>query len=199
MFLAFMEEETPEPTVTELLVNGNFDDNDDADKLLPDGWKKVGLLKNDRVRSNTLTQTYAHSTPNAFQLQGTPDEVGKVSKLTRNAKISGVTFTAGDTLTFSAMVDQRSGIPGTPIVKALVKFNNGSQQVMTLKLPNPKISGYTSVSLSKTLKRGDVKSIKVDLFYSKGSGKLYIDDLSLTHTPAESAPMWIPVPAAPVN
>jgi hypothetical protein len=125
IFLATLQ---AEPTVTELLVNGNFEDNDDADNLLPDGWKKVGLLKSDRVRSDTLTTTYAHSTPNAFQLQGTPDEVGKISKLTRNAKISGLTFAKGDTLTFSAMIDQRSGIPGTPFAKALVKFNNGTQQ-----------------------------------------------------------------------
>lgn len=194
IFLATLQSE---PTVTELLVNGDFDDNDDADNLLPDGWKKVGLLKNDRVRSDTLTTTYAHSTPNAFQLQGTPDEVGVVSKLTRNAKISGLTFAKGDTLTFSAMVDQRSGIPGTPFAKALVKFNNGTQQPMTLKLPNPKISGYTSVSLSKPLKRGDVRSIRVDVFYGKSSGKLYLDDVSLTHTPVSSAPMLIPVPAAP--
>jgi hypothetical protein len=199
VFLGFNQSNDPEPTITELLVNGNFEDNDNGDPLLPDGWRKVGPLKFDRVRTDTQTQTFAHSAPNAFQLRGTQAEVGVTSKLVRNARIAGVTFAAGETLTFSAMVDARTGIAGTTVARAVVKYANGTQQVLALKLPKPAVVGYTPVSVTRALKRADVKAITVELFYNKPTGRLLLDDVSLKHTTIPTTPpVWTPLPA-PAN
>lgn len=71
-------------------------------------------------------------------------------------------------------------------------YKNGTKQVYTLKLAKPKVTGYAPISISKALTRGGVKSIKVELFYAKASGKFYIDDVSLTHTSASAA--LVPLP-----
>lgn len=190
VFLAFAEPEVPIPV--QLLINGNIDDNDDSVSNLPDGWTKIGSLNKDRVRADLETVTYAYSAPNTFQFMGTKGEVGVASKLMQKVKLSGKTFTKGDTLVFSAMVDQRSGVPGTPIARAVVTFNNGDKQIYTLKLAKPKVTGYAPISVSKPLNRGGVKSIKVELFYAKANGKFYIDNVSLTHTSGQSSLLRLP-------
>lgn len=187
----FTLEGTPS-TPAELLVNGSMDDNDDSVSKLPDGWAKVGSLNKDRVRADNDSFTYAHSAPNTFQFTGTKAEVGVASKLMRQVNLAGKTIKKGDVLTLSAMVDQRSGIPGTPIARAVVLYNNGTKQVYTLKLAKPKVTGYAPISISKALTRGGVKSLKVELFYAKAKGKFYIDDVSLTHLPASAA--LVPLP-----
>lgn len=179
---------------TNLMVNGTFEANEDGKVKLPDGWQGVGALKGDRELTDTPQKTLAYSPPHAFQFKGF---TGEQSRIVSKADLRGHEMAKGDVLTLSAMVDQRSGVPGAQIVRATVKFADGKQQTYRLRLSKLKIAGYVQLSVSRPLKFDNVKQIKVEVFYQKPSGKFIIDDVKLLLTKADATPALIPVPDAP--
>jgi hypothetical protein len=183
---------------SELLINGNFDDNDDPPIKLPDDWNGLGQLKGDKVRTDGAVVN-SHSAPNTFQFKGFKGE--KNSKIAQSVDLLSVTIEAGDKLTLSAYVDQRSAKVNVVIGQLVVKYNDATpNDKVKLRMPAVKTPGYVLVSTDAiTITNTDIKKISVQLLYKAPTGKFYIDDVSLTL----SEPIvllngvLLPLPAAP--
>lgn len=190
----------------ELLVNGNFEDNDEAPAKIPDGWTGVGPLLGDKVRADG-NQIFSYSATNAFKFKGNPDEI---SNINQTLNLAGANIGVGDTLLLRAMVDQRTGIGKTSFVKVIITYSDGKKQNLQLKLPKTVTAGYVPLVTSLTLARADITSIKAQMMYNQPIGLLYIDDVkfgvidgagSLTVTTRANggAAEIISVPAAPTD
>lgn len=185
------------PPTRELLANGSFEANLDVTPKLPDDWTVAGKPKTSRLRTDLPGAFIAYSPPNAFMFKGSSS---KRVTLKQIVDLSHESFSTGETLTFSAMVNQKNGLPGALIGKAIVKYAGGGKDVLKLHLPNPKIKGYTAISDQITLTNANIAKIKVTLFYKAGVGKFFVDDVRLTQTPATTLPLpsdWLPLPSAP--
>lgn len=186
-------------TQTELLVNGNFDDNDEAPAKLPDGWNGSGQLKGDKVRVDGASTT-SHSAPNTFQFMGYAGE--KNSKIAQAVSLLEHSFEVGDELSLSAYVDQRTGNPNALIGQVVIMYNDDTPNTkVTLKLPAVKTAGYVKLEANPiVISNTDIKKISVQLLYKAPTGKFYIDDVSLTLTEPivlGASGGIVPLPAAP--
>lgn len=208
---------TPSPTTStttadcpavaqiELLVNGSFEDNDEAPLKLPDGWTGVGPLLSDKVRADG-NQVFSYSATNSFKFKGNLDEAS--SSINQTLNLAGANIGVGDTLLLRAMVDQRTGIGKTPFVKVIITYSDGTKQNIQLKLPKTVTAGYVPLVTSLTLTRADISSIKAQMMYNKPSGLFYVDDvkfgvidgagaLTVTTRAEGEAVEIVPVPDAP--
>lgn len=194
----------PASPQTVLLVNGNFEDNDEAPAKIPDGWTGVGTLLGDKVRADGL-QIFSYSAVNSFKLMGNPDEV---SNINQTLNLAGANIGVGDTLLLRAMVDQRTGIGKTAFVKVIITYSDNKKQNLQLKLPNNATAGYVPLAVSLTLTRTDITSIKVQVMYNQPSGLLYVDNvqfglidgagaLAVTSRDGDKKGGLVPLPAAP--
>lgn len=181
----------------ELLFNGDFDIDEDDNLKLPDGWAGVGLLLGDKVMRDGA-QTFAFSAPNAFRFRGRPNEAG--SMLRQRVNLSEVTILAGDTLDFSAMVDQRSGLPNSVIGRLVIRYTDGAPNtVILLRLPAVSTPGYVKVEApSFTVSNSNIGRIVVQLMYRPTTGAVFLDDVSLILTQnsfLNAADGLLPLPA----
>src|SRR5690606_2347088 len=89
----------------------------------------------------------------------------------------------GAEVTFRAYVDTRKVSPGTGFAKAIIKYTDGSKQKLELTVPVG--NGYLHAVADDVVRGSAVKKVKVQFSYGETSGKLYLDDVSLTVRPVD--------------
>lgn len=181
----------------ELVVNGNFDDNDDPTPKLPDSWVSSGKLAGDKVRTDEAT-TLSHSAPNMFQFKAKPNE--GTSILFQNIDLAANPLSVGDTLVLSAFVNQKSAPANLVIGKFVIKYNDGSKKTQVkLRMPASKTQGYVQLSTEPfVISNANITKMNVQFYYLHTSGKYFVDDVSLSLTPASAPTLGvIGLPAAP--
>lgn len=102
---------------------------------------------------------------------------GSSSKLQQKISATGA-LVGGADVTFSAYVDARKVSPGTGFGKAIIKYTDGSKQKLELMVPVG--NGYLHAVSSDVVGNSGVKNVNVQFNYMQTSGKLYLDDVSLT-------------------
>jgi surface protein len=148
----------------ELVNNGGF--NTFSGKI-PTGWSKSNFGTKDGKTTTRYEGAYA------VRIIGN----GKVKKLSQTVYVNGSGY---DTLTFSYWV-KGSSLPKSGSCMAQVTFYNGSTKLGTtksLKCPTSKTFGWTKRTLSLPAP-GDYTSVKVIFTFSKASGTVYFDGVSL--------------------
>jgi hypothetical protein len=164
----------------ELLTNGDFEIDTDADKN-PDTWegKKTDEAKADKLKCNKEGKVFAYSGDCAFMFKG--NDSGQSSKLKQTIESSSIVD--GSTLSLSAFVDQRSGVPNSKIASAKVKLSDGTNLKLELRLPDIATSDYELLTdqITVALPSGvTITGAAVDFRYGEATGKFLIDDASLT-------------------
>lgn len=159
---------------TELLVNGSFEDNDEAPTNVPDSWKKGGSLLGDKVISNAAK---AHGGTNSFQFTGNVGEAG--SMISQDVLVDSIN--QGELLILSVFLDQQTAKPGVVIGKLIIKYSNGNPtKQISLKTPPVKSPGYVRVMTNGYIVPNlEISKVTVQLLYNASSGKYNIDDASL--------------------
>jgi hypothetical protein len=184
-------EVTPTPTQTpteepllNLVENGSFDMMDATQTVVLTPW----TVKNgtgDKIKCDKDTDNdgepdkfVARSGSCAFQFKGS---AGENSKLSQSLDTSLLNLAIGDTLDLSLFVDGTSTANGK--IKVRVKFSDDT--------PTGKITenfattgDYTEVTGSYTLESDAVSSIKVQIGNRGVSGKVFVDDVTLTQSTA---------------
>jgi CSLREA domain-containing protein len=168
-----------------LLTNGGFEIDSNADKL-PEGWvaKKTNVVKSDKLKCNKPDKIVAYTGSCAFQFSGNP--TGGSSKLTQN--FSAGSIVNHSTLTLSAFVDPKSGVPLSKIASLKIQFNDNSKLKLDLRLPANSGTGYALLSRSQLVEIPSgliVTDVQLDLGYGAVTGKFLIDDVSLTMKTAD--------------
>ncbi|HEX2621529.1 MAG TPA: FG-GAP repeat protein [Phototrophicaceae bacterium] len=173
-------------TTTELLTNGSFESDTNADKV-PEGWKATGtkLAKSDTLKCDKPDSPVAHTGNCAFLCRGNPD--GLASSL--NQKVADVSsFTDDSTVTFSAYLDPRSGVPGATFGVTKIILSDSTKLKLKLVIPEAnaaigirEVVDYVQVSDNTilNLSSSSVSKIKVKLLDDQNKGKFLIDDVSL--------------------
>ncbi len=182
----------------DLLNNGGFEIDADADKQ-PDAWT-VKNRSGDKLKCNKTDRgegkedkIFARSGECAFMFVG---KTGERARLQQNADFSGLTLAVGDTLALSLWSDvNREGVSGR--LKLVLKYSDDTpNEKQTFDLGES--TDYTETSTSFTLASTAIKQFKVQVKFNQSSGKLYVDDVRLTHSVGAGS-MPIPLPEAPEN
>ncbi|MBC8099635.1 MAG: hypothetical protein H7Y11_09345, partial [Armatimonadetes bacterium] len=177
---------TPDPSLTELLVNTGFETDVNGDKI-PDGWtgSNTALAKTDKVKCNKDTnddgipdKIFARTGSCAFEFKG--NVTAETSKIFFKP-LDFSAITNGATVTLSVYIDPRSGTPAAKFAQANIKFSDGTKTKLLLNIPGGLLT-YTLQTNSTVidLTGRSVASVKVDLRYNGISGKFLVDDVSLT-------------------
>lgn len=177
--------ETPGPTPTsqpsgstELVDNGGFEQVDGNGKPVVTPW----IVKNstgDKALCNKPGKAPVAATGNcAFRFKGGPGELGAIQQ---NLNITGVDMAEGDKLDFSVNLN----VPGSSIgkIKVIVKYSDGTPATKISGSPVT-TEGYVTYGDDTPLASSNVSKIKVGFSNRSASGKFYIDDVSVVHTPA---------------
>jgi hypothetical protein len=177
----------------QLLRNGDFNADNDGNKI-PDGWTLTSQTS-DKMLCNNERRTVAFAGRCAMKFAGS---AGEVAQLKQTVKLTGLSFTAGDTLTLSGYV-----FANNPAAKGqLVLFVHYASLARPVKsaIAIGQTAAYTQISApSHTVTGSDVTQIRVMIKHRSTSGKLFIDGTSLLYEPGGSrgAAELLPVPAAP--
>jgi Tol biopolymer transport system component len=158
---------TPSPTC-ELILNGSFEMAGETAKLAAD-WNGKGLLRDKRVQ-NKPDKIVAHTGDFAFQFKGS--DRGKITQNVVN--VDG----CGSSLTLSAWVEGKN-LSGVRVQAKVIYVN---ETPVKLRLAANELNGtyaYKPVTSSLTL-TDTVQQIKVQIGMKNGTGRLRIDDVSLT-------------------
>lgn len=181
----------------EILVNGNFDDNDDATPKLPDGWVKSGTMKGDKVRADAAV-VRSRSAPNMFNFKAKPGE--GTSILFQNIDLTAHPIAVDDTLILSAYINQKSAAKNVVIGKFVIKYTDGTKKTQVkLRTPATKTPGYVRIATDPfTVTNGNIAKMNVQFYYLPTTGQYFLDDVSLFWVPAAS-PLTggIELPTAP--
>jgi hypothetical protein len=183
---------------TEFLTNTSFEGDSNGDKL-PDGWdgSKTGDPSADKQKCNKEGKVFAHTGDCAFMFKANPD--GGKSKLKQ--EIANFSSIVNDSeLTFSAYVDQRSGVPDSKFANAKLKLSDDSKLKLELRLPASATTGYTLVTVSETVvlpASVSITGVSVEFRYGETTGKYLVDDASFAlitedvPTPTPTSPPFI--------
>lgn len=165
-----------EPVGTNVIVNGGFEDSTavGAPWVLKNGTK-------DKIKANTPDKVIAHSGTNAFQFKGGGSEN---SRLQQKVDLTAHNFSENHVLDLSLWSRaSKSGVEAT--VKFQVTYDDGTEpDKTTLKVGTS--TTWTESMGSITLASEDVLKIQVQIKFTASSGKVYIDDVTLVHTPTGS-------------
>ncbi|MBC8170888.1 MAG: FG-GAP repeat protein [Anaerolineae bacterium] len=173
--------------VAELLINGGFETDIDADKI-PDDWQAKATItaKSDKLKCNKPGKLVAHTGNCAFMFRGNAD--GKVSKIQQTlSDVSG--FVDGVPITFSVFIDPGIVGPGTKIGKVAITYTDGSKSKLQLQIPID-ASGYQLIGYTETLnipEGASVEKVKIQFSYVASTGKFYLDDVSLSVNPLDTS------------
>lgn len=177
-----------EATETDLIFDGGFET--DADP-----WG-VPNTSGDRIKCNKIDRPngkpdkiFAYNGDCAFRFKGSD---GENSRIIQKPDVSGLSLSSGDTLTVSLWADVATDT--NTFVKLVAKHEGGTKDKLRINLLPT--TGYTEVTDTLTL-TGDATSVKLLIRNRSQSGKVYIDDVSLTH--ATGTPPFAPVdPGLPI-
>jgi hypothetical protein len=161
---------------SELLDNGSFELHTINDKR-PDNWT-VKSTTGDKL---LCKPGKAHTGLCAFRLRG---GAGEKVQLIQMVDLSGVPFTSGDTLILSAFIFGKSPAAKTKLVLSVTYLDGSASQTQVLIVK--KKTTYTLVTLPLVLTSGAVAQITVTLKHRSLSGMVWVDHVSLIHTPVGS-------------
>lgn len=165
---------------TQLLANVSFELKDGDNKPALGAWTVINptgekiKCNKDSNNDGEIDKFFSHTGDCAFRFRG---QVGENSKLRQEPDLSGLTFAAGDMLNLSAFI-QTDGTP-TATLKLIVKYSDGTEKTKQ-KLDITASETYAQVPLSALLASDAVESIRVSVDSKTTSGKLYVDDVTLT-------------------
>ncbi|HEX2619710.1 MAG TPA: hypothetical protein VHL11_06175, partial [Phototrophicaceae bacterium] len=158
------------PYGTELVVNGGFEDT----ALLP--WS-VKNNTGDKIKCDKPGKPVAHTGTCAFRFKG---GVGEKGKLLQILDLTTVTFAAGDTLEFSLYLNASSAA-ATGKAKLVIQYaDDTASHILSLNLVTT--AGYQRLDDEYILLSGAVSKLKILVKHKSPAGKIYLDDISLTHS-----------------
>jgi hypothetical protein len=196
----------PEPTVQgpppgsiELLINNSVE-LDDNDNKQPDKWKGKNLSSGDKLKCNkpAKDKILAHSGECAFAFKGTGTKA-KLEQNLKSAALAPYSLIAGDVMRAAIYGNGKSIPTDASVFKIKVKYvdpNAGANGDGKDKL---KLSVSLTVEgvyqpFEQTLTLANVPSnIKAQIQFKAPSGKLYVDDMSIS-VPIDSSLQLIPLP-----
>lgn len=156
----------------EKAINGGFNQYPSATAMIPSSWTAANFAALDGKDTTVVEEgTASVKISNTSAVQKT---------LTQTLSLSGA---ASDALKVSVWGMGQS-IPSTAgQVQALVKLYNGTALVQTKTIPFPNGTyGFTQMSLSFSA-GGTYNKVVIQLVYSKSSGSVWFDELSLLRSP----------------
>lgn len=173
-----------------LLANTSFEDDSDGDGV-PDEWTGRDLSKDKRKCNkdtngdNIADKIFANTGLCAFEFKGGADEK---SRIQQKPEVAGLGLIAGDVLTLSAFIEGKNAIADATTIQVKVKYENTALDAEKLVL-NSQQGTYDYDDLSGTVGiDGAVASITVRLQNKAASGKVLVDDVTLTLAPAVRTP-----------
>jgi subtilisin-like proprotein convertase family protein len=174
----------------ELVQNGGFEAVDSEAEPVLTPWE-VKNPTGDKVKCNKAGKPPFANTGNcAFRLKGFP---GEVSSLKQVPDLSGVIPQPGDTLDVRYAINIPAGSVGK--IKLVAKYGDGTEATKLVREFAP-TSGYeewgTPVGAPLTLASADVAKVKFTASNKSASGKIYLDDVSVRHTPASTPLIGLP-------
>jgi hypothetical protein len=161
-----------------IVTNGGFEQAGASEKDAA-SWTLTSTVAGSRRRCDTATKFYAHSDDCAFQLVGSPALTTQILK--QAIPDSSAT---GDTLDLDFWVTGKS-LTGTPRAKLKVKYLGGATEKLVVAIPTATYN-YTQLQDAIIL-TGNAKKLVLK-FVVNGTGKLTVDDVSMTRTLAPRAP-----------
>lgn len=165
--------DTPAPNIVELLDNGSFETRSVASKNIPDRWNPVGRSADKRV-CNTAEVTFTPYGTCAYKFKGKQTEN---SKLAQSAKLTGKTLTQNTVLTLSAQVKAKGAVKLR--LKLRVTYANPQLPMGKLNIPVTASADYSTYSQQFEL-AGEPTKVKVLLHNLSKSGKIFVDEVSLS-------------------
>jgi hypothetical protein len=182
---------TAQVEVSEILVDGDFEIDTDADKQ-PDAWIGKGL-QGDKLKCNTEDKFVAHTGLCAYRFKG---GAANKSKLQQDLDLPALALGAGDTLTLTGYAKTGSG-PMKFKVKLRVSYADDTTGKINLTAPLASgdyvaLEGENSLTLTGT----PITRIRVQIQDKSAGGKILIDSLSLLWTLEGEASPVIPLPLA---
>ncbi|HEX2620839.1 MAG TPA: FG-GAP repeat protein, partial [Phototrophicaceae bacterium] len=188
---------------SELLVNGGFEADTDADKI-PDDWtaKNTQGAKSDKRKCDLPGKAVAHGGSCAFMFRGNAN--GTASKIQQTVTDASALVDQSE-ITFSAFIDPRSGVVGAKIGKVVIILSDGSSQKLQLQLPETvtltrATADYLEINDAQILTLSDgvtATKIKIQLKYGEKTGKFYLDYVNLSISlPDTSTPTPSNTPSA---
>ncbi|HEX2623044.1 MAG TPA: hypothetical protein VHL11_22945, partial [Phototrophicaceae bacterium] len=181
---------------TELLVNNSFEDagGSNAEAL---NWTPKNTVKDKRKCNKDGKPPISKTGDCTFQFTGTG---GINSSITQQVDPSAIL--SGDTLVLSAWIYGKN-ISGGGKIQAKLKYGDtGKTKIKFAVLPGSYTYGQF-VNAEQTI--GTPTTAKVTVIMNSGSGKFYVDDISLALTAAgaraasHALPNSVPLPANPSN
>jgi methionine-rich copper-binding protein CopC len=171
----------------QLLTNPGFEENPDGRVATPDGWTQLGA-QGDRVRCN---QADAHTGSCYYNFRASPNEN---SRLNQNADIRGLK--AGDTLTLSAFVHGRAN--ARVRLRVIVRYTESSLPPTRLVIQvNGNTGGYQEFTDNVTL-AGTPQRIRVQVQNRTRTGRVQVDDVTLTYNGLDAGGSTQPIPELPI-
>jgi hypothetical protein len=190
----------PEPVVIELLKNGGFESKKPNQPKLPANWTPKGSLSGDTLVGKNYGEGYFVYEGQRAWLFRSPG--GTKDFLFQGVNMNKFAFGVGDKLTIGARINHVRGADESKLVWVKITYSDGTSTDLTLNTQADLDLGFVYRGNFTTLQRGDITAIVVRLGYNRASGKLAIDNVSLTLTKApaslaNSAPAsaeWTPLP-----
>jgi subtilisin-like proprotein convertase family protein len=174
---------------TQLVVNGGFETLDTEGKPVITPWE-VKNETGDKVKCNKEGKEFAFSGNCAFRFKG---GVGEDSGLKQTLDLSAVTPQQGDAIdVFWAM-----NVPGGSVgkVKMTIKYDD-TDQATKITGDLFETAGYevwgTPVDEPLILLSSNVQKMKFSISHKSESGKVYFDNVSVTHIPAATRTLALP-------
>jgi hypothetical protein len=178
---------TPLVEGTELLQNGDFEQKDATEEPSLSPWT-VKNGSGDKMKCNKPDKVLARTGQCAFQFKG---NVGENAKLTQTITSDIITFIPGERLTLNLYINTKNpSVSGK--VKLSVKYTDTTLTPDKVSLNLRPTSGYEAFNGEVTLKSGGVAKVKLSISHKSGSGKIYVDSISLRHTEVEPRLLSLP-------
>jgi hypothetical protein len=184
---------------TELLINGGMELDQDGDHL-PDAWVLVSTTgKSGKLKCSSPPRTVtasgrvaAHSGDCLFVFTGRP---GRAGTLRQNLDLSEIDLSSGDLLTLRAW-SHASAAGITATAKLTVKYLDATAAGKIVR--SLSALDWTESMGLLTVNSAAVKKIKLQVKFSAPTGKLSIDDLSLTQGVIAPRVSSLPLPVLPL-
>lgn len=162
-FSGFLATAPAECRPAELVFNGDFQLDLNGNSK-PDGFTLTKFAAGDKMSCAIPTNC-------SLKIKGN----GSVKKMTQKILISG---NSGDSLTLN-IADKTTGIPTNGAMSVAAQFYLGSTLTEKFTIPlNPGTHDWEILALPITTTNG-YDNVKIQLKFSKSSGTMYIDDLTL--------------------
>ena len=164
-------------TDIELLRNGSFEDQLDANVKRAANWSTTGIMKGDR-RVCFVTAGIAHDGLCVWKFTGSPTEKSQIYQEFPDR--IGLVF--GDKVVFSGFAETVGTTTGRLTLKLTITYVNPSTAptIATIILTNGTSAGYTNLPDVLSTISGPVSSIRVAILNKVKAGKINLDSINVT-------------------